>query len=97
MTTLAIFVILYLATSIAIGLFASRRVKTSGDYANAGRSLPLYIVIATVFATWFGSETVLGIPAKFVKDGLGGVIEDPFGASMCLVLSACFSPASYTG
>jgi Na+/proline symporter len=90
MTTLAIFVILYLATSIAIGLFASRRVKTSGDYANAGRSLPLYIVIATVFATWFGSETVLGIPAKFVKDGLGGVIEDPFGASMCLVLVGLF-------
>jgi SSS family solute:Na+ symporter len=90
MTTLTVFVILYLAVSIAIGLFAARRVKTSGDYAVAGRSLPLYIVIATVFATWFGSETVLGIPAKFVKDGLRGVIEDPFGASMCLVLVGLF-------
>ncbi|MET0962356.1 MAG: sodium:solute symporter family protein [Noviherbaspirillum sp.] len=90
MSTLAFFVILYLAASIAIGLYAARRVKTSGDYTQAGRSLPLYIVIATVFATWFGSETVLGIPAKFVKDGLGGVIEDPFGASMCLVLVGLF-------
>lgn len=90
MTTLSVFVILYLAISVAIGLFASRRVKTSGDYAVAGRSLPLYIVIATVFATWFGSETVLGIPAKFIKDGLAGVIEDPFGASMCLVLVGLF-------
>jgi SSS family solute:Na+ symporter len=90
MSTLAVFVMLYLVVSIAIGLFAARRVKTSGDYTNAGRSLPLYIVIATVFATWFGSETVLGIPAKFVKDGLGGVIEDPFGASMCLVLVGVF-------
>ena len=90
MSTLSIFVTLYLAVSIAIGLYASRRVKTSGDYAVAGRSLPLYIVIATVFATWFGSETVLGIPAKFVKDGLAGVIEDPFGASMCLVLVGLF-------
>jgi SSS family solute:Na+ symporter len=90
MSTLAIFVLLYLAASIAIGLFAARRVKTSGDYTNAGRSLPLYVVIATVFATWFGSETVLGIPAKFVKDGLRGVIEDPFGASMCLVLVGVF-------
>ncbi|SMP65745.1 sodium:solute symporter family protein [Noviherbaspirillum suwonense] len=90
MSTLAIFVLLYLAASIAIGLYAARRVKTSGDYTNAGRSLPLYVVIATVFATWFGSETVLGIPAKFVKDGLGGVIEDPFGASMCLVLVGLF-------
>jgi SSS family solute:Na+ symporter len=90
MTTLTVFVAVYLAVSIGIGLFAARRVKTSGDYAVAGRSLPLYIVIATVFATWFGSETVLGIPAKFVKDGLRGVIEDPFGASMCLVLVGLF-------
>ncbi|RZA10716.1 MAG: hypothetical protein EOP02_33820 [Proteobacteria bacterium] len=90
MSTLAVSVILYLAASIGIGLYAARRVKTSADYANAGRSLPLYVVIATVFATWFGSETVLGIPAKFVKDGLGGVIEDPFGASMCLVLVGLF-------
>ncbi len=24
------------------------------------------MIITTTFATWFGSETVLGIPAKFV-------------------------------
>ncbi len=90
MSVLVGFVILYLVVSIAIGLFAATRVKNSGDYANAGRSLPLYIVIATVFATWFGSETVLGISAKFVKDGLHGVIEDPFGSSMCLILVGLF-------
>ncbi|MES2534577.1 MAG: sodium:solute symporter family protein [Pseudomonadota bacterium] len=90
MSTLVGFVILYLAISIGIGLYAATRVKNAGDYANAGRSLPLYIVIATVFATWFGSETVLGISAKFVKEGLRGVVEDPFGASMCLVLVGLF-------
>lgn len=90
MSALVGFVILYLVVSIAIGLFAATRVKNTGDYVVAGRSLPLYIVIATVFATWFGSETVLGISAKFVKDGLGGVIEDPFGSSMCLILVGLF-------
>jgi len=84
------FVILYLLVSIGIGLYAATRVKNVNDYAVAGRSLPLYIVIATVFATWFGSETVLGVPAKFVQHGLGGVIEDPFGASTCLVLVGVF-------
>jgi solute:Na+ symporter, SSS family len=90
MSTLVGFVILYLAISIAIGLYAGSRVKGAQDYAVAGRSLPLYVVIATVFATWFGSETVLGIPARFVKDGLRGVIEDPFGSSMCLILVGLF-------
>ncbi len=90
MSTLVIFVIAYLVVSIAIGLFAATRVKNVSDYAVAGRSLPLYIVIATVFATWFGAEAVLGISAKFVKNGLSGVIEDPFGASMCLILVGVF-------
>ena len=86
MSTLVWFVILYLTVSIGIGLYAGTRVKGSSDYVVAGRSLPLYIVTATVFATWFGSETVLGISAKFAKDGLKGVVEDPFGSSMCLIL-----------
>ena len=90
MSTLVIFVVLYMAVSIGIGLYAATRVKGSSDYVVAGRSLPLYIVTATVFATWFGSETVLGISAKFAKDGLKGVIEDPFGSSMCLILVGIF-------
>ena len=84
------FIVLYLMASIAIGLYAATRVKNTADYAVAGRSLPLAVVIATTFATWFGSETVLGAPAKFVSDGLGGVVEDPFGAGMCLVLVGLF-------
>lgn len=80
------FVLAYIAVSIAIGLYAARRVKSSTDYVVAGRSLPIHVTIATVFATWFGSETVLGIPATFLEEGIGGVISDPFGASMCLIL-----------
>lgn len=87
------FVILYLLVSIGIGLYAATRVHNVKDYVVAGRHLPLYVVTATVFATWFGAETVLGISAKFVKDGLRGIVEDPFGASMCLVLVGAFFAA----
>jgi solute:Na+ symporter, SSS family len=87
------FVILYLILSIAIGVYAATRVKSSTDYALAGRSLPIYIVTATVFATWFGSETVLGISARFTQEGLGGVVEDPFGASLCLIFVGMFFAA----
>ncbi|MCJ7837896.1 MAG: sodium:solute symporter, partial [Burkholderiales bacterium] len=82
------FVSLYLALTITIGLVAARLVKNSTDYLVAGRRLPLYMNVATVFATWFGAETVLSVSATFAKDGLHGIPGDPFGASVCLVLAA---------
>ena len=84
------FVVLYLAVTIGIGLWAARRVHDSRDYVVAGRSLPLYMNTATVFATWFGAETVLSVSAEFAKDGMGAVIADPFGSSFCLVVVAVF-------
>jgi solute:Na+ symporter, SSS family len=83
-------VIVYLLITIAIGLWAAKRVKNTTDFAIAGRSLPLIMIVTTTFATWFGSETVLGIPAKFVNSGLNGVVEDPFGAGTCLILVGLF-------
>ena len=83
-------VIAYLLVTIAIGLVAAKRVKSSADFAIAGRHLPLAMIVTTTFATWFGAETVLGIPAKFVNSGLNGVVEDPFGAGSCLILVGLF-------
>ena len=83
----------YLLITIAIGLVAAKRVKSSADFAVAGRHLPLVMIVTTTFATWFGSETVLGIPAKFVNSGLNGVVEDPFGAGSCLILVGVFFAA----
>src|SRR6266446_6456102 len=83
-------VVLYLLVTIAIGLWAAMRVKNSKDYVVAGRSLPLYMNTATVFATWFGAESVLSVSVEFSKSGLGGIIADPFGSSFCLVLVAVF-------
>lgn len=86
-------VFLYLLVTIGIGLWAAKRVKNTADFAIAGRHLPLVMIITTTFATWFGSETVLGIPAKFVEGGLGAIVEDPFGAGTCLVLVGLFFAA----
>jgi len=83
-------VIIYLLITIAIGLIAAKRVKNSADFAIAGRNLPIAMIVTTTFATWFGSETVLGIPARFVNNGLNGVVEDPFGAGICLILVGVF-------
>ncbi len=84
------FVVIYWVISVGIGLWAAMRVKNTADFAAAGHSLPLPIVTAMVFATWFGSEAVLGIPAEFIKEGLGGVVSDPFGSALCLILVGLF-------
>ncbi|MFP5409370.1 MAG: sodium:solute symporter family protein [Gammaproteobacteria bacterium] len=84
------FVTLYLVLSIGIGLYAATKVHTASDYITAGRSLPMIVVIAMVFATWFGAETVLGIPATFLDENLGGTISDPFGASLALIVFGLF-------
>ena len=87
------FVILYLVLSIAIGIVAALRVHNTRDFVLAGRTLPLYVVTAMVCATWFGSETVLGISSTFIKEGLRGIVADPFGSSLCLVLVGLFFAA----
>ncbi|PKV76209.1 sodium:solute symporter family protein [Pontibacter ramchanderi] len=87
---LVIFVILYLFFNIGVGFWASSRVHNTKDFLLAGRSLPFYISTAVVFATWFGSETLLGASSEFASHGLLGVIEDPFGAALCLVLVGLF-------
>ena len=79
------FVALYLVISIGIGVFAATKVHNAKDYVTAGRSLPMGVVFAMVFATWFGAETVLGVPGTFVEENLGGLISDPFGAAFCLI------------
>lgn len=91
--TLIAFIALYLLVSIGIGLYAAMRVRNTKDFALAGRSLPLIMIVTTTFATWFGSETVLGIPAKFIEGGLTKTVEDPWGAGLCLVFVGMFFAA----
>jgi len=91
--TLISFVVLYLLGTLGLGVWAGTRIKNTTDFAVAGRSLPLIMVITTTFATWFGAETVMGIPAKFVQGGLNAIVEDPFGAGTCLILVGMFFAA----
>lgn len=87
---LIVSVIVYMIATVAIGLYAANRVKGAKDFMVAGRSLPLYMNFACVFATWFGAETLLAVSAKFSKDGLSKISGDPFGATVCLSLVAIF-------
>jgi Na+/proline symporter len=84
------FILVYAVVMILIGVYAARKVKNSEDYVLAGRSLPFYMALSTVFATWFGSESILGAGSKFAEGGFKNVIEDPFGAGLCLIIAGIF-------
>ena len=80
----------YLLLMIVIGVWCSRRIKNMSDFLVAGRRLPLWMATATLLATWFGAGSSMGVAAQVYSDGLGGVIADPFGASLSLIFAGVF-------
>lgn len=87
---LIICILLYLLINIGIGFWAAGRIKNTEDFVLAGRQLGFGLATMVTFATWFGSETMMGAPGEFVKGGILGVIEEPFGAALCLILVGVF-------
>jgi SSS family transporter len=73
-----------------VGIYTSKLVSGSRDFVQAGRRLPLFLNAADLFALWFGSETIFGASSQFAQHGLKGVVEDPFGAALCLVIFGMF-------
>lgn len=84
------FILVYLIVTVLIGQWAARRVHSTSDFVVAGRNLPLGMSACVIFATWFGSETMLGSTSEFAQHGFLGIMEDPFGASLCLLLVGLF-------
>lgn len=80
----------YMFAILGIGWWASRRIKDTRDYIVAGGRLGWLLSIGTIFATWFGAETCMGSSSTAFHKGLLGVIADPFGAGLCLIISGIF-------
>lgn len=76
----------YLLLQFAIGIAVSRRIASENDYLIAGRRLGVGLAAFSIFATWFGAETVIGAAGSIYSDGLAGGSADPYGYGLCLVL-----------
>ena len=87
---LAIGVGIYLVGMLLIGYLASRRIKDSDDYLVAGRRMPWWMVTATVFASWWGGETVMGAAGIAFTDGIMGTVYDPWAIGGCLLIAGFF-------
>lgn len=79
-------IMVYMAIQFAIGVWVARKNKSEDDYLLAGRRLGLGLAAFTVFATWFGAETVIGAAGNIYEHGLSGGAGEPFGYALCLIL-----------
>ncbi|OIP28805.1 MAG: hypothetical protein AUK47_29100 [Deltaproteobacteria bacterium CG2_30_63_29] len=83
-------VVIYLAAMLYIGYLASKRIESNTDFLVAGRRLGLFFCTGTLFATWFGSGTCMGGAGNAYLFGNQGVIFDPWGAAVCLIIAGFF-------
>ena len=87
---LALFLALYVLAQVVIGIWAGRGAKSETDYYLGGRNVGFWALTLSIFATWFGAETILGSAAAIAEGGLSGARAEPFGYAICLVLMALF-------
>jgi Na+/proline symporter len=80
----------YLVVQFVVGMLVSRRIASESDYLLAGRRLGVSLAAFSIFATWFGAETVVGAAGSIYSDGLSGGSADPFGYALCLVVLGVF-------
>ena len=83
-------VAIYMLGMLGVGFYASRRSRTVTDFMVAGRSLSLPMCSMTVMATWFGGAMMLGGAGAAYDDGMLGVIADPWGGALALILVGLF-------
>lgn len=80
----------FLVLQLGIGVWISRRISTEDDYLVAGRRLGPLLATFSIFATWFGAETVIGSAGEAFANGVSLGSAEPFGYGLCLVLMGLF-------
>jgi len=89
-TIIFIGVAIYFVMMLVIGAIASKKSNTTANFIVAGRRMPIWILSATIVATWFGGGTMMGAAGASYERGLIGVIADPFGGALALFVVGFF-------
>jgi len=66
-------ILIYLLALVAVGFYKVRSVKNSEDFMVAGRTLPWYILVGTLLATWMGSGSLFSGAGLGYRNGLAGL------------------------
>jgi len=85
----------YMLIMVAIGVYASRGTQSLTDFVVAGRKMPLWLCSISLFATWFGSGTMMGAATAAYESDLLMMVSEPFGSGLALLLSGLFFARLY--
>lgn len=86
MTPALVAVVGYLVLQVLVGAWISRRIASEADYLVAGRTLGYPLAIFSIFATWFGAESMVGSAGRAYGQGVSLASAEPFGYGLCLLL-----------
>ena len=90
MTPTLVALLIFLVLQLGIGMWISKRIATESDYLVGGRQLGYLLATFSIFATWFGAETVIGSSAAIYQEGITLASAEPFAYGLCLILMGAF-------
>ncbi len=81
---------LYFLVIIGIGIFYSRRARSTEDFILAGHSLSAPFVCGSVVATWLGGAVILGGAREAYVGGFQAIVWDPWSPVLTLFFCGFF-------
>jgi len=88
---------LYFAFVIAVGFIIKRRIRSSNDFLNSGRNIPLWITSLAFISANLGAQEVLGMVASGAKYGIMTVHFYWVGAIFAMVFLGVYMMPFYYG
>jgi SSS family transporter len=83
-------ILLYVFGQVLLAAWAGRGAKSDADYLVAGRSLGVFAVGMSLFATWFASESLIATSSEVASSGLAGARTEPFAYALGILAIALF-------
>ena len=87
MNTLTLGLLIYVIIQMIIGISLSKKMNSQSDFILAGRNLGYLLGSFTIFATWFGAESVVSAAGEVYESGLSAAGADPFGYGLALLIT----------
>jgi SSS family solute:Na+ symporter len=92
MTATHVLLLVYAAALVGAGVWASRRVRGSGDFFVAGRALPAGMIFATLLAANIGAGSTVAAAGLGYRQGLSAWWWSGSAAIGCLILGLLVAP-----